>query len=40
MEIFFRHQKGENMSDTIYSVVNPATGETLKTYETITDDEL
>jgi succinate-semialdehyde dehydrogenase/glutarate-semialdehyde dehydrogenase len=26
------------MSD--YAVINPATGETLKTYPTITDDEL
>jgi succinate-semialdehyde dehydrogenase/glutarate-semialdehyde dehydrogenase len=28
------------MSATTYAVVNPATGETLKTYDTITDDEL
>src|SRR5262245_29611633 len=28
------------MSDVLYAVVNPATGETLKTYDTITDDAL
>src|SRR3954447_18379668 len=28
------------MSASMYAVVNPATGETLKTYETITDDGL
>jgi succinate-semialdehyde dehydrogenase/glutarate-semialdehyde dehydrogenase len=28
------------MSATMYAVVNPATGETLKTYDTITDDAL
>src|SRR4051794_23390665 len=28
------------MSETIYAVVNPATGETLKTYDTITDEAL
>jgi succinate-semialdehyde dehydrogenase/glutarate-semialdehyde dehydrogenase len=28
------------MSTSIYAVVNPATGETLKTYETISDDAL
>jgi succinate-semialdehyde dehydrogenase/glutarate-semialdehyde dehydrogenase len=32
--------KEEGMSATIYAVTNPATGETLKTYDTISDDAL